>query len=148
MPILVPKAFIYLTRGTRELLLLAHPEHPEAGLQVPAGTIEAGESPEQAAIRELTEETGLDAFHIHAFLGEATYDMRPFGKPELHQRFFHHAVFEGIGPDRWLHMELHAGPIPIPFELFWWNLDAGAPQLIAGHGAMLARLFNEALRKS
>jgi 8-oxo-dGTP pyrophosphatase MutT (NUDIX family) len=55
----VPKAFIYLTRSCHELLLLAHPLHPEAGLQVPAGTILPREKPYDAARRELVEETGL-----------------------------------------------------------------------------------------
>jgi 8-oxo-dGTP diphosphatase len=69
---IIPKAFIYVTRDARDLLVLAHPDHPEIGLQVPAGTIEAGETPEQAAMREASEETGLSSFHINAFLGEGT----------------------------------------------------------------------------
>ena len=42
-----------------ELLLF---EHPHAGIQLPAGTIEPGETPETAALREAREETGLSAF--------------------------------------------------------------------------------------
>lgn len=135
--ITVPKAFIYLTRQDQELLLLAHPKHPEAGLQVPAGTVEFGETPERAACRELTEETGLFDFEICKFLGEATYDMRPFGKNQQHHRFFFHANFTGTAPARWQHAEHHGGDVPIPLELFWWNLSNGAPNLIAGHGDLL-----------
>ncbi|MCO6502731.1 MAG: NUDIX domain-containing protein [Acidimicrobiales bacterium] len=48
---LVRKALAYVTAGTR-LLLLVHPDHPEAGIQVPAGTIRSGEEPGDAALRE------------------------------------------------------------------------------------------------
>jgi 8-oxo-dGTP pyrophosphatase MutT (NUDIX family) len=45
--------------GSAEVLLL---DHPNAGIQVPAGTVEEGEAPEAAAVREAMEETGLDGF--------------------------------------------------------------------------------------
>lgn len=137
---IVPKAFIYLTRGNYELLLLAHPIHPEAGLQVPAGTILPGEVPRDAARRELVEETGLHEFEIASLVGERIYDMRPFGKNEFHHRYFVHAVLTGEAPERWRHEELHAGAEPIPLELFWWDLRGGQPDLIAGHGEMIGAL--------
>lgn len=133
----ISKAFIYLMRNGRELLVLAHPEHPEAGLQVPAGTVEVDETPEAAACRELTEETGLRDFRICSFLGERTFDMKLFGKEEIHRRFFYHAAFTGSAPERWRHMEDHSGSDPIPIELYWCNLEEGLPNLIAGHGDLL-----------
>jgi 8-oxo-dGTP pyrophosphatase MutT (NUDIX family) len=54
--------------GERQLLLF---EHPNAGVQIPAGTVEAGESPEQAVLREVTEETGLTGFPVMRYLGRA-----------------------------------------------------------------------------
>ncbi len=44
------------TAAGPELLLF---EHPYAGVQIPAGTVEPGETPEAAASREVAEETGL-----------------------------------------------------------------------------------------
>ncbi|MDJ0757611.1 MAG: NUDIX domain-containing protein [Ardenticatenaceae bacterium] len=41
--------------------------HPTAGRQLPAGTVEAGEAPEEAVLREVWEETGLQTT-IHAQL--------------------------------------------------------------------------------
>lgn len=55
------KALVYLTRG-QDLLVLEHSaDYPDAGVQVPAGGVDPGESPEAAATRELFEETGLTA---------------------------------------------------------------------------------------
>lgn len=130
----IDKAFIYLIRSPRELLILAHPDHPEAGLQIPAGTIKAGESPYDAACRELVEETGLQDFKIEKCLGETLFDMHRFGKAELHRRFFFQASLIGDAPQRWLHYEASDGLNPIVFEFFWWNLEPGFPDLIAGHG--------------
>jgi 8-oxo-dGTP pyrophosphatase MutT (NUDIX family) len=45
--------------------------HPLAGRQVPAGSVEQGESPAEAARREVTEETGLDTLSDLAAIGES-----------------------------------------------------------------------------
>jgi 8-oxo-dGTP pyrophosphatase MutT (NUDIX family) len=44
-------------------------EHPTAGIQVPAGTVEESEEPPAAALREGREESGLDGLTLEAFLG-------------------------------------------------------------------------------
>src|SRR5690348_18410922 len=69
MPTLMQKALAYITWGNT-LLVFSHPDFPEAGIQVPAGTIEPGEEPEAGALREAFEETGLSGLALVAFLGE------------------------------------------------------------------------------
>lgn len=60
-------AFIlHRKKSGRELLLF---EHPTAGIQVPAGTVEAGEEPRAAALREAGEESGLEGLRLEEFLG-------------------------------------------------------------------------------
>lgn len=55
------KVLVYVTRS-EDLLVLEHTaDYPDAGIQVPAGGVDSGESPEAAATRELFEETGLTA---------------------------------------------------------------------------------------
>lgn len=55
------KVLVYVTRG-HDLLVLEHSaDYPDAGVQVPAGGVDPGESPSAAATRELFEETGLTA---------------------------------------------------------------------------------------
>jgi 8-oxo-dGTP pyrophosphatase MutT (NUDIX family) len=44
-------------------------EHPSAGIQVPAGTVEVGEDPQAAAFREGKEESGLSDLKLEAYLG-------------------------------------------------------------------------------
>jgi 8-oxo-dGTP pyrophosphatase MutT (NUDIX family) len=50
-----------------ELLLF---EHPTAGIQIPAGTVDPGEDIESAARREAAEESGLDGLVLIRSLGE------------------------------------------------------------------------------
>ena len=66
---LIKKVTAFVTRETDlglELLLF---EHPFAGIQIPAGTVESNESPEEAVLREVREETGLAAVELQTHLG-------------------------------------------------------------------------------
>jgi len=57
----VPAAGVILTEGS-SVLLVKRKYAPRAGAWcLPAGFMEAGETPEHTAVRELKEETGLDA---------------------------------------------------------------------------------------
>ena len=56
--------------GRRELLVFDHRDHADAGTQVPAGRLEAGEDLEAGLARELHEEAGLDDARIVRRLGE------------------------------------------------------------------------------
>jgi 8-oxo-dGTP pyrophosphatase MutT (NUDIX family) len=58
LPIRKTKVVIYATWGDR-LLVFRQPDFPDAGIQVPGGTVEDGERIEEAAAREFKEETGL-----------------------------------------------------------------------------------------
>ena len=51
----------------RQILLF---QHPQAGVQIPAGTVDEGEDWETAVLREATEETGLTQLTIHRYLGQ------------------------------------------------------------------------------
>lgn len=63
-----------ITRETpagRELLVF---QHPTAGVQLPAGTIEPGETPQAAVLREVAEETSLTTVEIVRYLGMMTME--------------------------------------------------------------------------
>jgi NADH pyrophosphatase NudC (nudix superfamily) len=58
------KVLAYITRhqnGLKQLLVFEHRDFPEAGVQVPPGTVEPGEPVESALFREVYEESGLAA---------------------------------------------------------------------------------------
>jgi 8-oxo-dGTP diphosphatase len=139
------KVFAYITHNQR-LLVFSHPFAPEAGIQVPAGTINQGEHPECAVLREAFEETGLSNLSLDRFLGEQKRDMSDFGRYEIHHRRFYHLRCHGEPPLRWRHEEEHyhtdnSSLPPITFELFWAALPDEVPPLIADHGAMIPELL-------
>jgi len=129
----VPKALSYITQSEK-LLVLLHPDHSEAGIQIPGGSIEPGETPEFAALREAREETGLTDLSVAAFLGVAEYQLKvDVGPPHL--RHFFHLEFSGRSPTSWDHIERRPSNAskPVRFELRWeplssvqldWEMDA------------------------
>lgn len=138
----IRKAFAYITCGQR-LLVFRHPDAPEAGIQVPAGTIEPDEDPESAVLREACEETGLPGLSLSGFLGEQMRSMADFGIPETHHRYFYHLRIAGEPPATWRHAEMHPSDgtaEPITFEFFWVDLSDSLPELIAGHDRFIPEL--------
>lgn len=66
---LIEKVTMFITRSTEHGVDLLLFEHPFAGIQIPAGTVEHDETPEQAALREAHEESGLAALVQREYLG-------------------------------------------------------------------------------
>jgi 8-oxo-dGTP diphosphatase len=136
------KAFAYITHGNR-LLLFSHPDAPAAGIQVPAGTIEEGEAPDRAVMREAFEETGLPDLELARFLGEQIRTMADCGIDEVHHRFFFHLKCTSDPPATWHRYEMapaDVGAEPPLFEFFWVHLPDGVPELFADHGYFLQAL--------
>lgn len=69
IPAVLEKVTAFVTRETTSGRDLLYFRHPVAGVQLPAGTVEAGEMPEIAVRREVEEETGLTNISIAAYLG-------------------------------------------------------------------------------
>lgn len=135
------KVLAYITSHGR-LLVFRHPSAPEAGIQVPAGTVEANESPEEAVLREAAEETGLRELRLVALLGTSERDMADFGRDETHRRWFYHLACADDPPATWRHLEMYPADIvaPILFEFFWAPLRQ-VPEPIADQGSMLPVLL-------
>ncbi|MFM2424292.1 MAG: hypothetical protein RLZZ70_683 [Candidatus Parcubacteria bacterium] len=134
------KVVVYVVKE-EELLVFKHVDfsYEEVGIQVPAGTVKEGEDPEDAALRELTEETGYDRFKILKFLGTQSYNCMP-EKPEMHIRYFFQAEATETLPGRWMSQEDHDGTqAPTRFECFWIPLERGHI-LQSGQGALLSEV--------
>ncbi|WP_440068781.1 NUDIX hydrolase [Streptosporangium sp. OZ121] len=136
------KVLCYVVRDGR-LLVFRHVDesYEEVGIQVPAGTVKPGETPEAAALREAREETGLPGFGIVRKLGTTEYDITPY-RFEVQRRHFFHLELTGDAPERWNSQEDHDGEgEPTRFECFWIPLET-AHVLQAGQGALVGRLFD------
>ena len=136
------KVTAYITNGDR-LLVFSHPHHPDAGIQVPAGTVEEGEPLDDAVLREAREETGLDNLEIRSYLGVREYDLSPLGQSGIQRRHFFHLVLCGEAPTRWRHYEEYpsdGSSEPIEFEFFWARFPDEVPELAAGQGELLHKL--------
>jgi 8-oxo-dGTP pyrophosphatase MutT (NUDIX family) len=114
------RAFCYVTRispAGAQLLVFQHPD-PAAGVQTPGGTIDAGESPIDGAVREAIEETGLSSFETPRLIAVDTFE----GRDETVARYHVHIPTDGPTVDRWDHMvtagEADAGMV---FHCMWLN---------------------------
>jgi 8-oxo-dGTP pyrophosphatase MutT (NUDIX family) len=87
---------------------------------LPGGGIEAGETPERAAIRELREETGIVIDDVGASVGERSYKMRlPDGEVVAgHETYFLVRIAEAseINRNGWTTLETE-----IIAEHRWWT---------------------------
>jgi 8-oxo-dGTP pyrophosphatase MutT (NUDIX family) len=101
------KATVYVKHQDK-ILAFRHSKYPEVGLQVPSGTIEDGETPVEAAKRELFEESGID-LPLESFeaVSVLEHDMRPF-KSEIHTRHFFQVEIEEKPAESWGHLETHS----------------------------------------
>ena len=76
-------------------------EHPTAGIQIPAGTVEEGEDSQAAALREGREESGLDGLKLDTYLGSS------LERPVIGDHFIARATTVYSSPDRtsfdWAH---------------------------------------------
>ena len=111
-----------------ELLVFEHAEQPEAGLQVPGGTIEDGETPLAAVAREVLEESGLA---LEGWEAAATleHEDAPGSATPGPQRWHCFATTPGTPlPDSWrFEPRGSASEQGLRFEYRWIALAGGAP---------------------
>jgi 8-oxo-dGTP pyrophosphatase MutT (NUDIX family) len=132
------KVVAYITNG-RRLLVFEHTEFPEAGIQVPAGTVDPGEDPQTAVLREAYEETGLLHLELVRALGKRIFEW----DGRNYVRHFFHLFCPGQPPERWRHREEDPSDEAsehIEFELYWAGWPDGIPALAAEMDALLAAL--------
>jgi 8-oxo-dGTP pyrophosphatase MutT (NUDIX family) len=116
-----PKAVPVVLRkgasGTEVLLF----KHPLAGVQLVKGTVEPGESVNEAAVRELTEESGIDGATCERDLG--IWEQCP---PDQIWHFRSMHVRASVLPERWSHRTADDGGHT--FEFYWHRMDGAQPE--------------------
>jgi len=123
------KVYAYILRNNpagRQLLVFDHVDYPEAGTQVPGGTVEPGEDLNNAVLREILEESGLKDLRFVQKLGVVRRDMREYGMRAIHER--HYFQFDCEDPLRETWISYEETPSdgtqgPIAMRFFWMALD-------------------------
>lgn len=104
---------ILIRRKAQTLEILAF-RHPLAGMQLVKGSIEPNETYENAAIRELFEESGLIARDNPKFIGSLVL------KSTQQDWFFYYCEIDQTAPDTWTYFCLDDGGLT--FEFFWYSM--------------------------
>ncbi|HDR7530140.1 NUDIX hydrolase [Bacillus sp. AY1-10] len=132
------KVHAYVTRekeGVMQLLVFKHRDIPEAGIQIPGGTVEEGETLEAAILREVQEETGLRHLCIERFL--ADYIIHVKEKKEYQKRHFFHVTLLTDVKDSWEHI-VSAGKEDEGLVFCYdWVDSAKCPELAGKQGEFL-----------
>ena len=127
------------------LLVFRHVDFPTAGIQIPGGTMEAGETPEIAVMREAREETGLQGLVLEKSSGSDEYHASSSNLEEIHLRHFFHLLCLPDVPETWQHDEHHpsdGSPSPTLFEFSWLPLTKAAGILAPYYNTNLDRLLD------
>ncbi|MBX0356792.1 NUDIX domain-containing protein [Halobacillus sp. Nhm2S1] len=135
----IKKAYGYVTRiidGQTQVLVFQHPI-PEAGVQIPKGTVEPGEDTQDAVLREMEEETGLRNLHVEKRLAD---DLWENDDGAIHHRFFYKLMISDA-EDEWEQQPMGGGEEEgLTFHFFWIS-SMNEVELIRGHGDYLDLIF-------
>ncbi len=151
MPLIEKACACVVQRG--RVLVFSHP-HTNAGVQLPKGTIEPGESPAHAVVRELYEESGLRLPLSPQLIAEmkftgSTSKVFP-GKPPTQQRWFIFR-FDAVEPlpEHWSHTATGSpGEEGLVFEYFWHPLAGSFAAAHRDSDARFATVIDALLKRS
>ncbi|MFJ3086718.1 NUDIX domain-containing protein [Streptomyces sp. NPDC086838] len=117
-------AYVVRRRAVPELLVFDHVGMPEAGTQVPAGGVEAGEALDDAVLREVAEESGLLTARLVRQIAVEDKPHPDTGQPRRTTFFYLQAPDDT--PDAWVHdvhgdgddsgLTFACGFLPLPLE--------------------------------
>lgn len=110
---------------------------PEAGIQIPKGTVKLLEAPFDTVCREIKEETGLKDFQVDCLLAN---DLWENSDGSLQHRFFYKLTVYNA-PDKWDHQPTGGGEEEgLTFRYFWISSKEEV-ELSKGHGDYLDKVL-------
>ncbi|MBO0601657.1 NUDIX domain-containing protein [Sporosarcina sp. E16_3] len=100
------KVLAYITKGEgaeRQILVFEQKDNPDAGLQVPGGTIEKDELLLDALYREIEEETGIQRSNLELKGKVNKTNYFPEHKHVIYERNIFHLAYIGEEHAKWEH---------------------------------------------
>jgi len=139
---MIPKVLAYIIRPgpvDQEVLVFRHRDHPEAGVQVPGGTIDEGELPVDALHREILEETGLRSLRVVKMVAREAFHAT--WRNEWQERHVFHVEAPVECPDAWTH-KVTSGleDAGLVFTFSWMPISEATEILQWGQGLWLTKL--------
>ncbi|MET4563172.1 8-oxo-dGTP pyrophosphatase MutT (NUDIX family) [Lysinibacillus parviboronicapiens] len=139
------KAYGYITRERegRLQVLVFEQNMNGAGIQIPNGTVEEGETALEAVAREMFEETGLTYLAVKELIAQDYYNHY---SGALQKRYFYHLT-TNEQRDSWQHCPTGVNEADLELT-FYWIEDEHDVLLAQGHGhgdylyRVLARVKN------
>ncbi len=129
------KVLAYITREIgkeSQILVFNQKDAPEAGIQVPGGTIENEELLIDALYREIEEETGIAREDLKLIGKVSKMKYYVDERDRVYERNFFHLELIGQVPDTWDHTVIGGGQDSgLTFSFFWIPISE-LPQLAAG----------------
>ena len=151
MPVIEKACACVVQRGS--VLVFCHP-HSDAGVQLPKGTIEPGETPTQAVVRELAEESGVRLSATPQLIAEMKFTgsknkVFPERTPTQQRWFiFRFDAVEPL-PERWSHTATGSPEEDgLIFDYFWHPLDASFTNTHPHSDARFATVIDALLARS
>lgn len=138
------KAVAYITRRVAHNVQVAVFEHDkewsEAGLQVPAGTIDEGETPETAVVREAEEESGLKSLKVVRKIDE--YQMYRHTHGEYNRRHVYELESTESPQEEWECVVAGGGEDKgMRFHYRWMNVEEAMYRLAGSLGSSLQKIL-------
>lgn len=139
----IKKVIAYITRfneNKQELLVNIHKDYPDAGIQVPAGTVKDSEEIEKALFREIKEESGIVNLILKKKIKQYIY--YDTIKNEYHERHvFHLEIKDEIIKNNWIHIVDSDDEDKGLVFCYYWELLKELPKLTANQDDYIGDLI-------